>query len=932
MNNTKNSKSLLTHSSISAPSFGEVQLSLEELYDENRKLQKREQELHYYIREKTDQLLTVMGTLPLNPEELDDETLISVDPIGIVGDSFAQVIEHLNETNEDLSFAMGELQAIFDSAGASILVVDTKKRLTSFNRSSRDLFFPTENNPLRLCCNDAICRFDNPPENCILEQVLATGETQKNSEFTAHDRYYNVVGTPIINKDNSFTHIILVYSDITDRKNSEEALREAEKRLDTIVNSAQAGILLIDPETHKIVYANQAVVEMTGNKLSSLQGETCHSFICPAIEGHCPITDDLQEIDKSERTVLTVDGREIPILKTVSKVKLNGKELLLESFIDISERKEAEEKLRESEERYRTLYSTMQEGVAQYRMHYDDDGNATDYEIIDINSAYEKIIGLNHQQVIGCMGSTIYPQEEGKAACLKIYSDVLESGISTSFEFEFTELDMTVNISAAKLSDGHFATIFEDITQRKADEKHIEKLAFYDNLTGLPNRVLMQDRLSQMTSCAKRSDRKIGLFFLDIDHFKRINDTFGHDTGDQLLIVVAKRLRNVLRDCDTVCRIGGDEFVVLVNDISTRNGAAMIACKILEALAHATVLKGKEVYTSTSIGISIFPEDGADPDSLLKNADIAMYQAKSGGRNTYRFYSSEMNSKALEQLLLANDLRKALEKNEFYLDYQPQIDLSEGRITGTEALLRWQHADFGKISPAQFIPLAEETGLILSIGQWVLAKACQQTREIQKCCNIPLRVAVNLSTKQFQDPNLLSYIKEILHDTGLAAEDLELEITESILMENVEKAQQILHQLQAMGVTLAIDDFGTGYSSLSYLRTFPIDRLKIDKSFIQRITTHPDDAAITKAIIVMGHSIGVKIVAEGVEQKEEMTYLQENNCDEVQGFYFSHPIDPETLINKISNQPEFCFFNAGTNTANRSDALGKKIDQNFQKS
>ncbi|MCW8859298.1 MAG: EAL domain-containing protein, partial [Deltaproteobacteria bacterium] len=555
------------------------------------------------------------------------------------------------------------------------------------------------------------------------------------------------------------------------------------------------------------------------------------------------------------------------------------------------------------------LYSTMQEGVAQYRMHYDVDGNASDYEVIDINPAYENIVGLERHQVIGQRGSNIYPQENGKAAFLDIFNRVIESGVSTSFEFDFNKLGMTVNVSATKTSAGHFATIFEDITQRKADQKHIEQLAFYDNLTGLPNRVLMQDRLSQMTACAKRSDKKIGLFFLDLDHFKRINDTFGHDTGDQLLNVVAKRLRSVLRDCDTVCRLGGDEFVVLVDDIVNRNGAAMIACKILEALAHSIVLKGKEVYSSTSIGISIYPEDSADPDSLLKNADAAMYQAKEGGRNTYRFYSSEMNSKALEQLLLANDLRKALERDEFYLDYQPQIDLYEGRIIGTEALLRWQHADFGKISPAQFIPLAEETGLILPIGQWVLAKACQKTREIQQRCNIPLRVAVNLSTKQFQDPNLLTYVKEILASTGLAAEDLELEITESILMENVEKAQQILHQLKAMGVTLAIDDFGTGYSSLSYLRTFPIDRLKIDKSFIQKITTHPDDAAITKAIIAMGHSIGVKIVAEGVEHKNEMTYLQENNCDEAQGFYFSHPIDPETLMNKISNQPEFCFFN-----------------------
>ena len=906
MSEKQNSKSAIDDAP--APAFSIDEMSIQQLCIENEKFKKRQQELHKYIREKTDQLLTVMGTLPLKQEELDDETLISVDPIGIVGDSFAQVIEHLNETNEDLSFAMEELQAILDSAGASILVVNSEKQLTSFNRSSREMFFPEVKDPLHLFCCDAVCHTTISPPGCILERVLATGETQKNSEFNALDRYYHVIGTPIKNKDNIISHVVLVYSDITERKKNEEALREAEKRLDTIVNSAQAGILLIDPQTHEIVYANQAVVEMTGNPRENLLGEICHSFICPAIEGYCPITDELQEIDKSERTLLTTDGREVPVLKTVSKIELNGKEHLLESFIDISERKEAEKKLRESEERYRTLYSTMQEGVAQYRMIYNADGVPIDYEIIDINPAYENIVGLKRHQAIGCMASTIYPKENGKVAGLEAFDQVVSSGVAANFEFQFK--GMTLNVSAAKLSKNHFATIFEDITQRKADEKHIEMLAFYDSLTGLPNRVLMHDRLSQMTACAKRNDRKIGVFFLDIDHFKRINDTFGHDTGDQMLIVVAKRLRGVLRDCDTVCRIGGDEFVILVDNILTRNNASLLACKILEAMTPSIVLKGKEVYSSTSIGIGIFPEDGADTDSLLKNADTAMYQAKESGRNTYRFYSSEMNSEALQQLLLANDLRKALDKNEFYLDYQPQLALREGRMTGMEALLRWQHEGIGKISPAQFIPLAEETGLILSIGRWVMEKACQQTREIQQQCNIPLRVAVNLSTKQFQDPNLLTYVKETLDNTGLAAEDLELEITESVLMENVEKAQQILRQLKTMGVTLAIDDFGTGYSSLSYLRTFPIDRLKIDKSFIQRITTHPDDAAITKAIIVMGHTIGVKIVAEGVEQKDEMSYLQENGCDEVQGFYFCHPVNPEMLITKISNQPKFCFFNS----------------------
>ena len=889
----------------------ELHAYCKELRAVNKKLKEREQQLHNYIRAKTDQLLSVIGTLPLSPEELDDENLISVDPIGIVGDSFTQIIEHLHETNEDLSFAADELQAVFDSAGAGILVATPDKQLTAFNRTSRELFFPSVKEPLNHSCQEIVCISDLSRTDCIIEKILATGERETNPDFTVNGRYFQVVGTPIKNKSDIVSRIIIVYSDITERKENELALQKAEKQLDTILNSTQAGIILIDPQTHKIVYANQAVVEMTGFRRSYMQGKICHNIICSSHEGHCPITDHLQEIDKSECTLKTIKGRDIPILKTVTKVEIDSKEHLIESFIDISERKLAEEKLRESEERYRALYSNMQEGVAQYRMIYDEAGNAIDYEVIDINQAYENIAGLKRRHVIGKMASSIYPRQNGKVACLDIFTKVVENNISTSFEFEFNKLGLTVNISAAKLAADHFAIIFEDITQRKIDEKRIEKLAFFDNLTDLPNRTLMQDRLLQMTSRAKRSQGKVGVFFLDLDNFKRVNDTFGHDVGDQLLIVVAKRLRTVLRDCDTICRLGGDEFVILIEDMLTRNDAAMIACKILEILAQPIVLRSKEVYASTSIGISLFPEDGANPDTLLKNADAAMYQAKESGRNTYCFYSSEMNSKALEQMMLANDLRKALDRNEFYLEYQPQIDLKEGRINGTEALLRWQHADFGVILPDQFIPMAEETGLILLIGQWVIEKACQQTREIQQRCNIKLRVAVNLSAKQFQDPDLLSFIKTTLDNTGLGPEDLELEITESILMENIEEAQHILHKLRTMGVTLAIDDFGTGYSSLSYLRNFPINRLKIDKSFIQRIYTHPDDAAITEAIIVMGHIIGIKIVAEGVEQKDEMTFLQANNCDEAQGFYFSKPIDHETLAKQISHQPEFCFFNSG---------------------
>ncbi len=765
------------------------QTTVAQLLLENAELEANDQELRSYIREKTNQLLSVIGTLSLRPEELDDETLLSVDPIGIVTESFSQVLEHLQETNEKLSVAKDEIQAIFNSAGAGILLLDAQRKLTAYNQKCRELFFPEKShNRGKDCCN-LVCQ-DANPEDCIFDRVIATRDVAENPDFIVADRHYHVIGTPIKNKTGEITHVILLYTDIT-------------------------------------------------------------------------------------------------------------------------ERNEAEKKLRESEERYRTLYSTMHEGVAQYKLIYDDAGQPCDYEIIDVNDSYEKILNLKRADVVGRKVSEVYPLIDGKPAGLDKLAEVTKSGKSTNFDIEFKKLKRTFNVSVAPLMPGHFATVFEDITQRKLDEEKIERLAYFDNLTGLPNRLLMHDRLGQMVVRAKRNTHRIGLFFIDLDHFKRINDTLGHDKGDQLLKIVADRLKQALRSCDSVSRLGGDEFVILVDDIDDREDASLVACKILESLALPIVLDKKEVFTTTSIGIAMFPEDGDDPDTLLKNADAAMYQAKEKGRNTYRFYSSEMNARGLEKLLLANDLRKALERKEFYLVYQPQIDLKHGQMVGVEALLRWQHPDLGTIPPTQFIPLAEETGLILSIGHWVLETACQQIRTIHKESNLPLKVAVNLSGKQFQDANLVTVTKDSLKKSGLKAKFLELEVTESILMDNVENAQKTLLELKEMGLKVAIDDFGTGYSSLSYLRTFPIDRLKVDKSFIQRIDTHPDDAAITEAIVVMAHIIGIRVVAEGVEQKTELDFLRQKECDEVQGFYFSKPLEMEKLIERItksSNDNPFCFF------------------------
>ncbi len=889
----------------------ELQDDIVRLQQEKNAILRQDEELRKYIREKTNQLLMVMGTLPLQPEELDDETLISMDPIGIVSASFEQVLEHLRKTNRDLSLAKEELQAIFDSAGTAILLVDADSKIQAYNQSSQNLFPDGRTSFLGQPCCHLVCHQKDPPDQCVFNKVIRSGTTVENSDFTVASRHYHVTGAPIQDSTGETTHVVLLYTDITEQKKHELALRETEERLDTILNSTQAGILLIDPETHKIVYANQMTKQISGLKHEELNGMVCHQFICTAEEGRCPVTDLDQKVDNSERVLLTTDGREIPILKTVTTVDIDGKEHLLENFIDISERKEAEEQLRKSEERYRTLYSNMQEGVALQRLLYDAQGRPCDYEITDINDSYEKILGLSRTQVIGRKGSDVYPLIDGKPAGLDRFIQINRSGKPEIFEFELADIKRTFKVSAAPLENDHFAIIFEDITQRKRDQEKIEQLAYFDSLTGLPNRVLMRDRLEQMLIRARRNNCETGIFFIDIDHFKRINDTLGHDKGDQLLKIIAERLSKTLRTCDSISRLGGDEFVILIDGIKDREDISLIAYKLLEVLAQPTVLDKKEVFTTTSIGVAISPEDGEDPDTLIKNADTAMYQAKENGRNTFCFYSAELNRESLNKLLLANQLRTALQKNQLFLSYQPQIDLSHGEMSGIEALLRWEHPDLGTIMPDQFIPLAEETGLILAIGRWVIEEACRYTCELQKQCAIPLRVSVNLSTKQFQDPELIPAISSALKNTGLNANFLELEITESILMENLEKAKNLLLEFQSLGVSLAIDDFGTGYSSLSYLGHLPINRLKIDKSFIQHIATHPDDAAITEAIIVMAHIIDIQVVAEGVEHKEELEFLRRKDCDSVQGYYFSRPLKPEQLRERIlqatADQP-FCFF------------------------
>ncbi len=456
-----------------------------------------------------------------------------------------------------------------------------------------------------------------------------------------------------------------------------------------------------------------------------------------------------------------------------------------------------------------------------------------------------------------------------------------------------------------------FVTTCEDIADRKRNEEQIRKLAFYDGLTGLPNRALFNDRLGQELAKARRHKELLAVMFIDLDRFKVVNDTMGHDTGDLLIRAVSKRLKKIIREVDTACRLGGDEFVVLFTDIKFADDISVIARKILLQLSEAFVLAGTEVFITASLGVSIFPDHGDGVEALLKNADAAMYYAKEQGRNNYQFYTSAIDTNATERARMQGSLRRAVNQKEFIIYYQPQLDLKTGKIVGAEALARWRHPEYGLVSPAEFIPLAEESGLIDQIGKFLIFTACAQNRAWQEAGIPPIHIAINISTYQFVREDFVDSLKKILDEVGLDPKFLELEFTESIIMKDSELIASTMQQLKALGIQCSIDDFGTGYSSLSYLKYLPIDKIKIDRSFISSLTKNLNDDAISRAVISMAHELNLKVTAEGVENLEQLEFLCSHGCDEAQGFLFSRPLPAEDFVGLITNE---VFKLQGTNS------------------
>jgi diguanylate cyclase (GGDEF)-like protein/PAS domain S-box-containing protein len=710
-------------------------------------------------------------------------------------------------------------------------------------------------------------------------------------------RYIHERGIVQLNPEGKTTRLFGYAQDITSLHQAQQALVESEAVFRSIFEQAAVGITLTQLDG-KYFRANRKFASMLGYTPEELCAMDFSAVTHPD-----DLADDMEQVNRLlageietyslEKRYLHKNGHVIWSNLTVSlRRDEKGRPVHFIALMeDITQRKAAENELLHQKQLTESIIDSLPVNIYLKN---------NDGRYLLFNKEAARTAGVSKEEAIGKTDFDIFPEETAKIILQDDRQSLLEgSGAMREVPIVSQDGQRTMLSSKRIIDIGNGSPkllgFSFDITERKRTEQRAHFLATHDPLTGLPNRNLLQDRLEHAIELAHRSRQMVAILFMDLDRFKLINDSLGHKAGDELLKIMAGRLRQAIREGDTVARLGGDEFVVLLEEVKSEDEVALVAEKILALLLEPVHLNNQEVAISTSIGISIYPRDHQAAETLLKDADIAMYHAKSDGGNHFRYFDSHMNALALQRLSTETRLRKALELEQVVLHYQPFVDLKTGNITGMEVLMRWNDPVKGLVGPDQFISIAEETGLIVSLGRKVLHEACRQHQEWQQKGFTGLLISVNLSAKQFGPFNLVKAVREVLAETGMSPSSLKLEITESELMQDVDRAKDTLCELSQMGVTLAIDDFGTGYSSLSYLKTLPINTLKVDRSFVHDVASDEDDAAIVSATISMAHHMGLEVIAEGVENSSQVDFLRQHECDRAQGYYFSRPLSSHEM-------------------------------------